>query len=254
MQPIGKLSIIALCCMVLALGSFAAADHHSSEGGNWRWEEVQSLFPHKPGQQWVYTVSGKHYPDGGELQRTVRGKRLVSHLVQEAVLIDEIHSTGPAGTTPETLPVLYYPREGYVVRNTSYIYASTNRTNLVATGNLGEAVSPVLPLWPKNDGTDWQPVSAEHWGKASRLDIRHRFHPDKEAVTVKSGTHADCVRIEGTVTRGDGSGFLYEEWYAPGVGLVKSTTTDLQSGTVLMHKELVSFLPEAQDQLSLSVY
>jgi hypothetical protein len=113
--------------------------------------------------------------------------------------------------------------------------------SLLSTGNLGEAVAPILPLWPKNDGTDWRPVDVEHWGEASRLDIGYHFHPEKETVAVKAGEYTDCVRAEGTVRRGDGSGYRYHEWYAPGVGLVKSTTADLQSGEVLLRKELTSF-------------
>ena len=254
MKHIGKLSMMVLSSVVIGFGSLAVANPDSSEGSSgWSWQEVQPLFPHTPGQQWVYALSGTQYPNGGELQRTVRGKQLVSQLGQEAVLIDETHPSGPSGSAPEVLPVLYYPREGYLVRDTSYIYVSSNRTSPVSTGNLGEAVTPVLPLWLKNEGTDWQPVSAEHWGKASGLVIGYRLSPEKEAVTVKSGSYTDCVRIEGTVTRGDSSGFRYAEWYAPGVGLVKSTTTDLQSGTVLMRKELIRFQSETQSQLGQSL-
>jgi len=59
-------------------------------------------------------------------------------------------------------------------------------------------------------------------------------------VAVKAGEYKDCVPVEGTVNREDGSGYRYQEWYAPVVGLVKSTTTDLLKGEVLLHKELVS--------------
>ena len=55
------------------------------------------------------------------------------------------------------------------------------------------------------------------------------------------------------MTRDESSGFRYAEWYAPGVGLVKSTTTDLQSGTVPMREELVRFQPETQSPLSQSL-
>jgi DUF3108-like len=98
-----------------------------------------------------------------------------------------------------------------------------------------------LPLDLQKDGTDWQPVDDEYWGKASRLDVTSHFRSGKETVVVKAGTYPDCVKVEGTVTRGDGSGYRYQEWYAPGVGLVKSTTTDLLNGEVLLHKELMSF-------------
>jgi hypothetical protein len=171
----------------------------------------------------------------------VKGTQHVPHLQQDALLIDEVHPSGTPGTSPEVVPVLYYAREGYLVRDTAYIYSNPQRTSLISTGNLGEAVAPILPLDLQKDGTDWQPVDDEHWGKASRLDVTSHFRSGKETVVVKAGTYPDCVKVEGTVTRGDGSGYRYQEWYAPGVGLVKSTTTDLLNGEVLLHKELVSF-------------
>jgi hypothetical protein len=70
------------------------------------------------------------------------------------------------------------------------------------------------------------------------------MHPEeREAVTTRVGEYKDCVPVEGRVNRGDGSGYRYQEWFASGVGLVKSVTTDLQIGLVLAQKELVSFQP-----------
>ena len=206
------------------------------------WEQVVPLFPHTPGSRWTYALSGKQYARGGELQVEVKGTQHVPHLKQDALLIDESHASGIPGADPEVMPVLYYAREGYLVRDTAHIYSNPQRTSLMSTGNLGEAVVPILPLWQQGEGTDWKPVDEEHWGRAARLAIAYHVHPEKrEMVTVKAGEYRDCVPVEGTVNRGDGSGYRYQEWYAPGVGLVKATTTDLQSREVLVHKELVSF-------------
>jgi hypothetical protein len=209
-------------------------------GKDWRWEKSISLFPHTPGTRWVYTLSGKQYASGGELQVEVKGQQSLPHLKQEALLVEETYPSTTADAFPEVMPVFYYPRQGYLVRDTAHIYSNPQRTSFVSTGNLGEAVAPILPLDLKKDGTDWLPVDDEHWGTASRLDVTSHFRSEKEAVVVKAGTYPDCMKVEGTVTRGDGSGYRYQEWYAPGVGLVKATTTDLQSGAVLVRKELVS--------------
>ncbi len=242
MKRVLSLSALILGSVFIGFGAPAFAGYQDSNAvKDWRWQQVAPLFPHTPGSRWVYALSGKWYANGGELHAEVKGTQHVPHLQQEALLIDESHPSGTPGTSPEVVPVLYYVREGYLVRDTAHIYSNPQRTSIVSTGNLGEAVASVLPLWLKNDGTDWQPVDVEHWGRASRLDIGYCFHPERETMAVKAGEYADCVRVEGTVARGDGSGYRYREWYAPGVGLVRSTTTDLLNGEVLLHKELVSF-------------
>jgi hypothetical protein len=238
---------MALGSFCFAVFSLAFADPESGkEQGSWRWKQLEPLFPHSPGTKWVYALSGKHYAHGGELQVEVKGLQQVPHLQREALLVDEVHPGVAPGAAPETLPVLYYPREGYLVKDSAHIYSNPQRTSLISTGNLGEAVAPVLPLWTQNDGTDWNPVGAEHWAQASRLSVIYRIHPEKETLTIQGKEYKDCTHIEGKVDRGDGSGYRYQEWYAPGVGLVKGVTTDLESNTVLTHKELVSFQAAAE--------
>ena len=85
MKCMEKLSIIALCGLILALGAPVEADQYGSTGSsNWRWEEIQSFSPPIPGLQWFYALSGTQYPDGGELeQQVVREKELMSRLGQD---------------------------------------------------------------------------------------------------------------------------------------------------------------------------
>jgi len=242
MKRVFSLTVVILGSALLGFGAPAVAGRQDANAvKEGRWQQVEPLFPHFPGSRWVYAVSGKWYANGGELHAEVKGTQHIPHLKQDALLIDETHPSAATAASPETMPVLYYFHEGYLVRDTAYIYSNPQRTSLISTDNLGEAAAPILPLDLKKDGTDWQPVDDEHWGKASRLDVTSHFRSEKETVAVSAGTYSDCVKVEGTVTRGDGSGYRYQEWYAPGVGLVKSTTTDLLNGEVLLHKELVSF-------------
>ncbi len=156
----------------------------------------------------------------------VKGQQHVPHLKQEALLVEETHPPIATDTTPEILPVLYYPREGYLVRDTTLFEPSTHQLNVHR--QLGRGGNADLTLVATHDGTDWKHVDEKHWAKASKLNIAYHIHPEKrETVAVKAGEYKDCVPVEGTVNRGDGSGYRYQEWYAPGVGLVKSTTTDL---------------------------
>jgi hypothetical protein len=242
MKRLLGLSAFVFSCVFFGLSSLTLAESDTKATTDQWWEQVVSLFPHTSGNRWVYVLSGKQYASGGESQVEVKGRQFLPDLKQEALLIEETHPTEASDTSPDIIPVLYYPREGYLVRDTSYIYSNPQRTSLMSTGNLGEAVVPILPLWQQVDGADWKPVDEEHWGRAARLAIAYHIHPEKrETVTVKAGEYKECVPVEGTMNRGDGSGYHYQEWYAPGVGLVKATTTDLQSGEILAHKELVSF-------------
>jgi hypothetical protein len=243
MRQILTVPVAVLVSVVLKVENPALAEHQDVTAvKDWRWESIASLFPHTPGMRWVYTLSGAQYINGGELSVEIKGRQHHPQLQQEVLLVEETHPGAAVDASAEVAPVLYYPREGYLVRDTSYIYSNPQRTSLLSTGNLGEAVAPVLPLWRQVDGTDWSSVDAEHWGKASKLDVAYRVHPEKrEIVTVKAGQYEDCVLVEGTVRRSEEDGYRYQEWYAPGVGLVQSTTSDLRSGKVLAHKELVSF-------------
>jgi hypothetical protein len=247
MKQIVQSSIIALSSLILGATSPAVAGHEIPKAKkDWRWESLAPLFPYTPGMRWNYALSGKQHPNGGQLQVEVKGRQHIPHLKQDVLLFDETHPAAAAGAAAEVVPVLYYPREGYLVRDTAHIYSNPHQTSLLSTGNLGEAVSPVLPLWKQVDGTDWQPVDNEHWAKVADLSISYHVHPEtRETVSVKAGTYQDCVMINGTVSRGGGEGYRYQEWYAPNVGMVKSVTADLKTGEVLALKELVSFQPSS---------
>jgi len=244
--------VTALGSVFYATSNLALAGHQDPKTAqDWRWEDLEALFPHTPGTRWVYALSGKQYINGGELQVEVKGRQHLPPLKQEVLLVDETHPAAVTDSSPEVIPVLYYPREGYLVRDTAHIYSNPQRTSLMSTGNLGEAVMPVLPLWQHVDGTDWKPVDTEHWGRASRLSLAYHIHPEKrETVTLKSGSYQDCVLVAGSVNRGEEDGYRYQEWYAPGVGLVKSVTADLRTNQVIAQKELISFHPPASTTTS----
>ena len=244
MKRLLGLSALVVISVFLGLSSLTLAEFPNAKATPDRWwEQVVPLFPHTSGNRWIYVLSGKQYVNGRELDAAVKGWKLPPpHLKQEALLVEETHPAAVANESPDIMPVLYYLREGSLVRKTSSIYGNSQRSRVTSTGNLGETVVPLLPLWQQGEGTDWKPVAEEHWGRAAQLASAYHVHPEKRAtVTVEAGKYRDCVPVRGTVNRGDGSGYRYQEWYAPGVGLVQTTTTELQSGEILFHKELVSF-------------
>ncbi len=209
------------------------------------WQQVATLFPHTPGSRWVYRLSGAWYDAEAELGVEVKGQQHIPRLQLNVMVLDEAHP-GVTPTAPkDVLPVLYYPHEGYLVRNTNHVYGNNERTILISTGTIGESFAPVFPLnladKSENRGEEWQEVRIGEWGDVSQLTTLYRFGSEPEPVVVKAGTYSDCLRVETKITRTSGRGFHYTEWYTPGVGMVKSTTTDLVSGKIVEQKELAAF-------------
>ena len=234
-------SLCGIAAVVLSIvAGLAFADSKEAEAPS-AWQQIASLFPHTPGSRWVYTLSGEWYDKEAELSMEVKGQQYVPRLKLDVVVIDEAHP-GVTPTAPkDILPVLYYPHEGYLVRNTNHVYGNNERTTLVSTGTIGESFAPVFPLDLKKSGEEWHAVDVGSWGQMSQLDTKYRFVSEKEPIAVKAGEYTDCMRVETKIARVSGRGFQYTEWYAPGVGMVKSTTMDLTSGKIVEQKDLVKF-------------
>ncbi len=209
------------------------------------WQQVATLFPHRLGSRWVYRLSGAWYETEAELSVEVKGHQHIPRLQLNAMVLDEAHP-GVTPTAPkDILPVLYYPHEGYLVRNTNHVYGNNERTILISTGTIGESFAPVLPLDFASRSAppsgEWQEVWVGEWGEEAQLSTLYRFGPEQKPVVVAAGAYTACLRMETKLVRTSGRGFHYTEWYAPGVGMVKSTTTDLMSEKIVEQKELVTF-------------
>lgn len=246
-----KVKPLPVIAALLVLASLVSIRTDSLHTGNETassadaWQQVAPLFPHTPGSRWVYTLSGAWYDTQAELSVEVKGQQHIPHLQLHAVVLDEAHP-GVTPTAPkDILPVLYYPYEGYLVRNTNHVYGNNERTTLVSTGTIGESSAPVFPLnlvgKGENQSAEWQEVWVGEWGEEAQLSTLYRFGPEPEPVVVTAGTYTGCLRVETKITRTSGRGFHYIEWYAPRVGMVKSTTTNLVSEKIVEQKELVAF-------------
>ena len=242
---VGALVAMSLVC---GNGEYTSAESGEASATN-AWQQVAPLFPHTPGSRWVYTLSGEWYDKEAELSMEVKGQQYVPRLKLDVVVFEEAHP-GVTPTAPkDILPVLYYPYGGYLVRNTNHVYGDDERTTLVSMGTIGESFAPVFPLALIGNNAesgdepskDWQKVEVDKWGEMSQLDTQYRFVPEKEPIAVQADEYADCMRAETKIARVSGRGFQYTEWYAPGVGMVKSTTMDLKSGMIVEQKDLIKF-------------
>ena len=103
MKRLHSLFTAALAGVLVGLSSAAFAEHQdSSTAKDWRWEQIEPLFPHAPGTRWVYALSGKQYANDRELHVEVKSQQHVPHLKQEVLNDDELN---PKIKTTATSPI-----------------------------------------------------------------------------------------------------------------------------------------------------
>jgi hypothetical protein len=213
-------------------------------------EPAQSLapatfFPLTPDSRWEYAVSRHAGHEVFQFIATVQRNDFVAPDGQACRVVDERYTDVGGGTR---FPVLYCSKGGYLHRVMSLEY----RGEVLEDNGLKSGELKFLP-------TDLgQAQSWEGWTNAYRLpdgsgfEVRqlHERVPQTEHVVVPAGQFADCVRVDTTAihsaTGTDGrpigprTVFYYADWYAPGVGLVKTEQRNAQA-EVLATIELVRF-------------
>lgn len=206
------------------------------------WEQIVPLFPQTSGVRRAYVVSGLHSTSGEARYSDMKDQQQVSDLVHEVLLVEEIHPTATTPDASDIMPVLYYLREGNLVRETVPTFADERGTHVLVTGVLSSPIVSPVSRWQQALGGNWQSIDVSNRGSATPGTLAHHVHSTKrESILVKAGMYKDCIPVEKVMNDEDGSRYRSQEWYAPGVGLVKATVTDMQSGTVIVHKELVHF-------------
>lgn len=203
-------------------------------------------FPVTIGSTWTYRV--EDFALGYAYDRTLRvsGRASLSDLGADAVVVEETYSTGEPIPGVAVVPVAYYWRDGYL-----------ERTFLV------ERDGQAAPLdWPSIErilpatlepGTRWEsPPGAEEGGGSdedrpffdfedpapvARRDLgfwigfAYRVTAVNDRVVVPAGSFEACARVDSVARQRGGRDdagvlFFYADWYAPGVGLVRSRVWD----------------------------
>lgn len=153
----------------------------------------------------------------------------------------------------------------YFQRTDSWILHTASRPNGASAVRYVEPPVPVLPLQPR-PGVVWSthtetqvlektgPPQATLFRIAVRVPITLSIKSASETVSVPAGEFTDCVHVSGSgQTTADAGNYIgrteitvaTEDWYAPGVGLIKrvrherTTHPALNHGTQLM--ELLSY-------------
>lgn len=202
------------------------------------------FFPLAPRSRWEYLV---RRPGGREQFRfvaTVRASDFQTTDGQACPVVDEQY-----GADPHLFPVVYCTEDGFLHRLMSLEYrGETLEDNGLRSGEL-----KFLPRDLRHVGA-WDGVTNAYRlpdGTGFEIQQQHRVVPALERIVVPAGDFARCVRVEttaihsavdvdGTLT-GPRVIFYYSDWYAPGVGLVKTEQRDDDSHVVTTI-ELVRYL------------
>jgi hypothetical protein len=204
-----------------------------------------SFFPLDPNSRWEYAVSRQAGHERFQFTATVQQDDFVAPDGQACRIVDERYTDIAGGTR---FPVLYCSKGGFLHRVMSLEY----RGDALEDNGLKSGELKFLP-------TDLAQVQTwEGWTNAYRLpdgsgfEVRqlHERVPEPEEVAVPAGRFDGCVRVDTTAihsaTGADGRPvgprivFYYSDWYAPGVGLVKTEQRNAQA-EVLATIELVAY-------------
>ena len=209
-------SILVVGGCLLACGG----QRHPASG-----EAAGSYLPLVEGARWRYEISTER--GGLEIEVTGRGDRVLSRAGRRVFVMDE-RNLGPTLGFDAVAPVAYLVEEGYVARIEGVGY--DREGGLRELGQ--DSPTRVLPLDPK-PGDRWQQSNrlfATPEGGGASLAWSATI-TGRTNLTVPAGAFADVIEV--VTTHYDDSPAIdptaqvvYRDYYARGVGLVKSVTED----------------------------
>ena len=193
---------------------------------------VERYFPLAARSRWTYRIQELRKNFDYVNRVRVFGPKHLDAINKEVVEVEESYSSTGNGVflLEEQEPVVYFREAGYLNR----IFLTQQGGKFVPASGSGD--SRFLPevIVP---GSSWDSDSqAFRVGTDLGFKVAHRHTIvlEPKAITVPAGTFKDCVRIDTFSTHGPGSGktpdeeltFYYSDWYAPGVGLVRTQQWD----------------------------
>ncbi len=200
-----------------------------------------AFFPLAPGSTWTYLVKSESQQQNYTLTDRVVGERFVDKLHRNCEVVDEYYELDRGGIRP----VLYYANQGYLNRLSGLEYVGKRIEFPPFTLSIEHQFLPIDlqpsqkwkgPIYPFGD-----------MPKAPTVSQSHQSFAESNDVITQAGHFKACVRIE-TVARFSGGAYEqplllnYLEWYAPGVGMVKTLAKKGGfDGEVVESVELISF-------------
>jgi hypothetical protein len=194
-------------------------------------EAAASYFPMVPGAHWRYELQTEL--GGLELDVVARGSMPVRGR-EGLVFVMEEKNEGPDFGFVRTAPVGYVVEEGFVARFAGVDYVGDDELLLLGR----DEPTRVLPLEPEV-GQSWDQhhsMFATPEGGGGKMGWSARVE-SLASLRVPAGTFRDVVVIHSTYTNeseyehGPATRVFYEDYYARGVGLVRSVTRDTEGGS-----------------------
>jgi hypothetical protein len=203
------------------------------------------FFPLAPNSWWEYAVSRRAGAERFRFVATVRQDEFTASDGHPCRIVDERYGDVSGG---ERFPVVYCAKGGFLHRVMSLEYRGESlQDNGLRSGE--------LKFLPTDLGrTDaWEGLTNAYRlpdGSGFEVQQQHQVAPAPERVVVPAGTFERCARVDTTAihtaTGSDGAPvgprilYYYRDWYAPGVGLVKTEQRDADAD-VLATIELVHY-------------
>jgi hypothetical protein len=214
---------------------------------------ADDFFPLTPSSHWEYVVNRR--PDGFPLRfsASVQSNEFLGPNGHACRVVDEHYGDRPP---EERTPIVYCSEAGFLHRVLSLEYRGESlQDNGLRSGEVN--------FFPVNltSTQAWEGrTNAYQLPDGSGFEVRqlHQVAMQREPIDVPAGRFEHCARIETTAihsaTSPDGSAvgprivYYYSDWYAPGVGLVRTEQRNAAT-EVVATIELVSFHVTPQTRL-----
>ena len=234
---------VVICAAALAFVCVAAC-----KSVRWQLGSGTDFFPLKPNFVWMYMVQSKSQRGSGRgryvVTDRVLGNEYVPALKMNGDVVEEFYNFAGGGVRP----ILYYSKDGFITRMSGLDY---------------EKKQIVIPVWGRSTEDNFLPlrlVPDLKWsnqlfpfGKGPGtfgIVQEHRSFPETSEIVVPAGHFAGCIRVE-TSSHYQGGMYQYKnpsmsisyvDWYAPGVGLVRTIAHEGDiNGDEMERVELIRF-------------
>jgi len=230
--------LIGVAVMLTSIGCAAAAKKHGAT-------PVADFFPLAPNSHWEYSVSRSPRGERFRFAATVRQDDFTAPNGRHCRIVEERYGDV---APDQRFPVVYCAEGGFLHRVMSLEYRGESlEDNGLRSGE--------VKFLPTNlaQASAWEGLTnAYRLPDGSGFEVRqlHKVYAQPEPVDVPAGRFEHCARVETTAVHvaigPDGSPvgprivYYYSDWYAPGVGLVR-TEQRSASAEVLATIELVSY-------------
>jgi hypothetical protein len=205
---------------------------------------ARDFFPLAPDSVWTYKVNSKSQRTTYVVTDKAMGEKYVPSLNITGEVVQEYYNMDRGGTRP----IVYITKNGYWTRLSGLDYSKED-IQAPAWGRSEEGEFMPAILTP---GVNWKSQIFPFGHMPGSFDIRqlHRTFFEPVDVVVPAGHFAGCMRIETEALYEGGSyakmgklRLLYEDYYAPHVGLIKTLALEgNMHGREVERVELIRFL------------